>query len=290
MKLYDSSLLVYVTVGVWTARKLDKRATTQLTHEASAVDSAARVNKHLLANADAHLKAISAIAQRARRLLDERTLPWDDAGNRICSNAGAMQLVADFDPIRREFHAAVDEFVAAYPDLRELAMTSLGDLANADDYPLPETLRGRFHLRLTLSPVADSFVSEVRKDVSTEQASLLERHYQSRVEAQQSSALMAAWERLRSDAALLVDRLTTTSPTDRAKVREAVVNNLVETSQILQGLNVFQSAELDTVCRDVQNMLRGIDAQALREDTVLSQKIRTEADDLVARLTGLLGA
>lgn len=288
MNLYQSSLLVYVTASVWTARRLDKGATKKLTDDANAVESAARVNKHLLADADAMLKRITATAQAARRLVDERTLPWDDSGMRITSNAGALKLVAEFEGVRSEFYNHVDEFIKHYPELRERALVSLGALADPEEYPEPEALRDRFRLRLALTPVAETFVTATREGITREQTDLLERHYQQRVREQQETALAAAWERLRSDAQRLADRLEPGADGKRQVLRDAVVTNLRETAETLSTLNVFQSTELDNVCQEVQSLLRGIDAADLRDDSGLAKRVQEEANAIVSKLAGLI--
>ena len=287
MGLHDNSLLVYMSASVWTARRFDKGASTKLAHDANAVAQSARVNKHLLASADKELRDVSAAMQRARSIVMDNTLPWDDAGNRICSNRGVLKLVSAFEVERTEFYAAVDRFVAAYPKLREAGLAALGELANADDYPPVESVRDKFRLRLSLTPVAETITGAVREGITQQQVEAIEHHYQARVQEQQGIALAAAWERLRDATRLLVARLT---PEDgkRSVLRDAVVDNLLQTTETLRGLNVFGSTELDSACQEVQSLLRGVTAKDLREGEGLAAQVRDQADALVKRLEGLL--
>lgn len=285
--LHSDSVLAYVTASYWTARRLDKRASKNLTDEANASRSAARVHKNLLADADQQLRAIIAKITQARRLVEANTLPWDDVGYRICSNARVLTLVADFDVVRQEFYAEVDRLIAVYPAIRQAGMAALGDLATPGDYPDVLDLRDKFRLRLSLTPVAATFVSPVREGITAEQTALLERHYQARMAGQQQVALQAAWERLRADAQLLVDRLRTDDDGHRVhRLHDATVENLRETANTLKELNVFKSAELDACCAEVEAMLHGVTGDTLRASDTAAQRTRQDADALVRKLTG----
>src|SRR5690242_11064298 len=132
--LHDTSMLAYVNVRIWSARKLDRKATKRLTDEAGANAEAARVNKYLLVNADTQLKEIQRLGRRARDVLVNRSLPWDDGGYRLVSNLDTFGLLGELYQVEQEFNKAVDAFCEEYPNLREAALAGLGDMASSEDY------------------------------------------------------------------------------------------------------------------------------------------------------------
>jgi len=112
--LADSAMLCYLRVAVWSARKLDKKQTAKVTEDAGATTDAARVSKHLLANADSLLKDVQRKASELRDYLDSNTLPWNDAGQRILSNDKALTFVGPFENKKKEFDELAQ--AAASPD------------------------------------------------------------------------------------------------------------------------------------------------------------------------------
>ncbi|MCJ5690423.1 hypothetical protein LPJ08_29135, partial [Klebsiella pneumoniae] len=104
--LSTRAMLVYVKISVWSARKLDKKQTQKTIKDAGATNDAARVNKHLLANADAKLREVQRVANQIRAYVDANTLPWDDAGNRLVSNDRALIVVGELHNLQQQFQAA----------------------------------------------------------------------------------------------------------------------------------------------------------------------------------------
>lgn len=287
VSLHDKALLAYISVSVWSARKLDKRATAKVTADAGATDDAARVNKHLLADSDATLRQLQKLGGKARRLLDENSLPWDDAGNRLLSNQKALTVVGELQEIIDEFDELADQFTQDYPVLRAQALAALGDLANDDDYPPPDVVRRKFAISLTLSPVPSGF-SDLRVGMSPQQVDALKEMYEAKVKEQHGAALQAAWQRLAKDIEHLCERLTPDDEGQRKVFRDATVENLRDTCALLQTLNVFDDEKLETMRFRAEHRLAAIDAQHLRDNDTLAETVREEAEDILRKMQGFL--
>lgn len=284
----DRAVLAYVTISCWSARKLDRKASKTVTDDAGASDDAARVNKYLLTNADAKLKDIQSIAGKARRYLEDNSLPWDDAGNRLLSNAKALEVVTELSVLEKEFNDAVASFVLDYPVLRAEAMASLGDLANHSDYPQPDEVRHKFSMRLSLTPLPENF-SDIRTGMTPTEVAALQTHFEASVRSQTNRALMSAWQRLQSDVASMVDRLAKDADGKSKIFRNSLIDNVRATSALLASLNVFGDPELDTIRADVEMLLCGHDAQALRDNDALSRAVQSDAAAVLARINAILG-
>jgi hypothetical protein len=148
----NRAILAYLSVGGWSARKLDKKATNDVLTDNKATANAGRFNKNLLADADKALASIRKKGDDARKYLDANTLPWDDAGNRMLPNTKAIQVIGQITEMETEYNQLVDDFVREYPVLRAQAIANLGDLACAEDYPQPDVVRGKFYFRVSLQP------------------------------------------------------------------------------------------------------------------------------------------
>jgi hypothetical protein len=82
MSITSSAVLTELNISVWTANKLDKGATDNVTNNASAVKDAAQVRKNLMAGTHQR-KAIADYAASCRLWHNTQTLPWADKGARL---------------------------------------------------------------------------------------------------------------------------------------------------------------------------------------------------------------
>lgn len=288
--IHDRSMLAYLRIGGWSARKLDNKATKRVTTTAKATTDAARVNKHLLAAADEKLRAIQKIGGDARRYLDEHTLPWDDAGNRLLPNEKAIEVVGTLTGFEQQYRAAVDDFVEAYPELREQAITNLGELANPDDYPPPLEVRHKFSFRLSFSPVPTGF-SDVRTGLQAEQVEVLKRHYEANANRQVGEALTAAYKRLQENLSHYSARLKEKDDgSGKMQIfRDSMVENLRDTCALLKSMNVFDDPDLERLRLRVERDIAAFGPDQLRSSEILARSVKSEVDVVLDHMKQLLG-
>lgn len=288
--LSDSAMLIYVRVGVWSARKLDKKQTGKTIKDAGATNDAARVNKHLLANADAKLREVQRAGNAIREYVEANTLPWDDAGNRIISNDRALIVVGELENLRKAFDAAADAFIAEYPALREEAMRNLGDMADPQDYPSPAEARAKFSARFTFSPVAVSFGDE-RTGMSEAQVAAWQRHHESNVKQQLQTAFESAVAMMRDALEKYHARLELRGA-DNDKVgifRDTMVDQLRHAVAMLKTMNIFNDPRLTQLANEVDADIACHSAATLRVPT-MAVAVRQEVSDMLAKMTDLFGA
>jgi hypothetical protein len=287
--LADSAMLAYLRVSIWSARKLDKRTTAKVTEDAGATTDAARVSKHLLANADSLLKDVQRKASELREYLDSNTLPWNDAGQRILSNDKALTFVGPFENKKKEFDALLDKFVEAYPALREQALSNLGDMANNDDYPPADVVRSKFAVKLSFDPLPLGF-GDIRTGMSEAQAKAWQNHFEGNVKTQINEALANAWNRLREDLLRYSDRLKIKEGTDKCEIfRDTMVHNLRDTCTLLASLNVFGDANLQRITEKVSREIAMIEPDMLRTMPSAAKHVKSEVDALLASMQDLMG-
>ena len=287
--LTNRAMLTYVSISAWSGMKLDKKASTKVTDDAGAVADSARVNKRLLAGADAKLTAIRRIDTNVRRYLDAETLPWDDAGNRLLPNVKAFAVMAKVGEFRKQFNAAVDEFVAEYPMLRQQALASLGDLADTSDYPPTDQVRNRFAFRVTFSPLPGGFEDDVRYGLTDEQVKALEAAGESRVREQIENALRNAIERLLTDVRHLADKLRRDADGKYPIFRDSTIENVRATAEALGPLNVFNDPDLEAIRQRVLTECCLFSPTTLRNMETARDETAAKAQSLVDDMLGMLG-
>lgn len=286
--IHQKAMLAYISVSAWSARKLDRKATKSITDSSGATSDAARVNKHLLASSDSSLRDIIKLGNDARRYLEANSLPWDDAGNRLLSNEKALEVVATISGMEKEFSEAVDKFIVEYPLLRAQALANLGDMADNNDYPLPDVVRDKFALRLSLSPLPEGF-GDIRSGLAANQIEALEAHFQARVRTQYSTAIGDAWKRLRADVEKISERLTPDDKGEQKVFRNSLIDNARETCALLKSLNVFDDNDLDIIRFQVEEYLCKASSDQLRSSREVSNTVKENADALLERMRDILG-
>lgn len=282
----DRAILAYLSVGGWSARKLDKKATAAVIKDAKATTSdAGRFNKNLLADADKALANIRKKGDDARKYLDANTLPWDDAGNRLLPNQKSIEVIGTITQMETEYHKAVDEFVRDYPVLRAQALAALGDLANPDDYPQPDVVRGKFYFRISLQPMAKGFAkgNDFRLGLNDQQLAALQQHYEGRANEQFRRALDVAWGRLRTTVEHLSDRLTPNAddPQKTKIFRDSMLENARETCELLRALNVFGDPSLESARQRVEAIVNSVDVDTLRTVPSVAASVKASVDEIL---------
>lgn len=287
--LADSAMLMYVKIGIWTARKLDKKQSQNVVRDNAATADAARVNKNLLANAGAALQLVARKGNEIRAFVETNTLPWDDAGNRLVSNSQALKIIGEMHRLEQEFNTAVDDFVREYPVLRAQALHNLGTMADSSDYPQPDVVRSKFSMKVSFNPLPSGF-GDIREGMSQQQAAAWQSHFEGNVKSQVSSALRSAWDRLAENLLKYSDRLTLADD-DSGKTRvfrDTMVTGLRETCDLLESLNVFKDPDLTTITGEVRAKIATYGPDQLRNSLATACTVKNDADDILKRMQAYL--
>src|SRR5574340_1123555 len=79
--LQQLAMLASLNISMWTARKYDRKVTTEATRSHGAAEDAGRFNKLLVPKTA--IQPLEQAAGAARREHDEWTLPWGNNGERL---------------------------------------------------------------------------------------------------------------------------------------------------------------------------------------------------------------
>ena len=174
MSITSSSMLVELNISVWTANKLDKGATDNVTNNAHAVKNAAQVRKNLMAGTHQR-KEIADLAAACRLWHNTKTLPWADKGARLLPTSLFLDYKQEANSRRDAFHRKVDQFVQDYPALVQTSHNYLGNLFDASDYPTADEVRSKFGFRMVFAPVPES--GDFRLDLPAQEMDEVRRGY-----------------------------------------------------------------------------------------------------------------
>jgi hypothetical protein len=185
--------------------------------------------------------------------------------------------------LKAELEEAVERLDEHFAELKSAARQRLGSLFNSADYPT--SLHGLFGVDWDFPSVEPP---NYLRELSPE----LFRQEQARVAARFDEAVRLAEEAFVGELGKLVSHLTERlSGTDDGKpkvFRDSAITNLTEFFERFKQLNIGSSGQLDDLVEQAQRTVRGIEPQALRDNSGLRQHLATELAGVQSVLDGLL--
>jgi len=228
-------------------------------------------------------KFVTTVRGRALSLWKGMSLPYPEPGIRLIRQDDVPVFDVQLTSLKAELAEAVFQLDERYGELKSAARSRLGRLYNSADYP--DSLIGLFKLEHDFPSIE---APEYLRELSPE----LFRQEQARVTARFEEAVQLAEEAFTAEFAKVVSHLTERlSGTEDGKpkvFRDSAIENLGEFFGRFRALNVRSSAELDRLVEDAQRIVRGVEPQALRDNTHLRQQIGMQLAGVQSVLDGLL--
>ena len=239
--------------------------------------------KKLLDTRHPAFRAVTAVKNRLVGYWKSVSLPYPEPGIRLIAQDRVEAFDGRMQQFRDQLAEAVERLDGHYAELKTAARQRLGTLYNSADYP--PSLIGLF-------AVEWDFPSVEPPDYLRELNPELYRLECQRVRARFDQAVQLAEEAFVSEFAKLVSHLAerlSGSADGRPKVfRNSAVENLVEFFDRFRRLNVRSNPQLDRLVAEAQQIVRGIEPQALRGDQALRQHVAAELAKVQSALDDLL--
>ncbi len=274
------ALLAGLTISTWSARKYDRKVTDDVHQLKHTANDAGRYNKCLLPGDAASFKALGKIAGEARVKHYTRTLPWTDGSYRLLPVTSYMDYCSDMRSLGTAFEQARDAFIADYPTLVQTAMSHLGIMFNAEDYPDVSRLPRMFAFNVSFVPLPAR--GDFRLDtLSDDRVADLEAALMLQQSAQLETAMSDAWRRLYDVVVALRNKLADSD----SIFRNSLVENIAECCQTLGTLNITHDPNLDQMRQSVLDSLTVHDPDTLRENKIVRSDVAQTADDILKQMS-----
>ena len=280
----SSSMLVELSISTWTARKLDKRASQDVTTQNHAASGVANVNKKLLGDC-AELDAVQKFTANVRNLHYGMTMPWSDTGLRLLPTVQYFKYHQSMTEVQNEYQRLVTNFLDAYDWEISQAQAKLGDLFSRDEYPSVEGIANKFKFRFSYIPLPE--VGDFRVDVGNEGNEQVKQHYQSYYETQLHNAMQDVWQRAYKALTSMSERLDYADHEQKKIFRDTLVSNVLDIVELLEVCNVTGDSQMSALRLKLDDALRGITPDALREDGYLRAETKRAVDDVIKALPSL---
>lgn len=281
----SSAMFAELSIGNWTARKLDRTATKQTTAANGASDDAGAFHKKLIASPT--LEAVQKHIAYTRANVHYRlTMPWSDMGLRLLPTAVFADYYKEITAAEQEFHRLVAEFLQEYEWAKAQAQARLGNLFSEDDYPTVEAVASKFRFRHTQTPIPD--VDDFRLNIGHEAESALKTQYQNFYTAQIDAAMRDVWQQTYDALMKMSERLDYSDKEDKATrkiFRDSLVENVRDLLALLPKFNITQDQRLENMRVRLEDAMLGVSADALRDDDDLRLDTKAKVDGILKSFT-----
>ena len=280
----SSAMLVELSIRTWTGRKLDKRASEEVTTTHNANRGVANVNKKILGDC-AELDAVQKFAANARNAHYFSTLPWSDTGIRLLTTAKYFEYNKVMGDLQQEFERLVEKFIQAYSWQVSQAQLRLGDLFNPSDYPTTDSLRSKFSFALNYMPVPEA--GDFRLDISNEAQQQITAHYNNYYQNQLGNAMREIWERAKDALTKMSERLDYADDQTKKIFRDSLVDNVMDVVDLMGSCNITGDTHMSAVQARLKSALSGVTPDALRKDEWFRLSTKQQIDDAIKALPSL---
>jgi len=279
ISLASMAMLVELRIGTWTARKRDNETTMEVNTSKEADQDSGSVYKYLMAGSD-HLKKIEKYSAKCRAWHGTQTLPWMK-GIALLPMENFFKYREQLGTMEGNFHALVEDFIKAYPQLKSDQAFKLGKYYRADEFPDVETLPRRFKFEYNFLPVPEKgdFRIACEDAIKADLAEQYEKMYQSKL----ADAMREPWNRLRDMLERMADRLADTESGERKIFRDSIIDNAVEMCDLLTRLNVTKDPALEEARRMLERAIAGMDPKDLRESQGARLELRSSVQNIIGK-------
>ncbi|HUE73468.1 MAG TPA: hypothetical protein VMP01_21500 [Pirellulaceae bacterium] len=239
--------------------------------------------KKLIDTSHPAFKTVTALKSQIVQFLRSMSVPYPEPGLRLIRRDEIGLFDTKLTSLRQELDEAVANLDRHFSELKAAARRRLGRLYNPADYP--ESLVGLFGVTWeypNCEPPA--YLQQLSPKLYEEESR--------RVAARFEECIRLAEEAFTEEFGKLVSHLSerlSGSEDGREKIfRDSAVQNLSEFFQRFRHLNVRSSEQLDQLVNQAQQIVRGVQPQALRDDTQLRQQIASQLAGVQSQIEGML--
>lgn len=281
----SASMLVELSISVWTGRKQDKRASEDVAAANRADKGVARVTKSLLGSCD-ELDAIQKFAANVRNIHYNSTLPWSDMGPRLLPTSRYFNYHKNMTGLQVEFERMVNAFIDAYDLEVAQAQAKLGDLFDVREYPNADELRAKFAYRLNYIPLPDA--GDWRLDIGNEALASLREQYTAQYTKQLEGAMKDIWTRLHDTLSVLSRQLADQTEDGKTpKIYASVFDRALDVLDLMETCNVTGDPNMQLMQRKLAQAFRGVTVEAVKDDAYLRRETKKSIDEAIKSLPSL---
>jgi len=287
--LASSGVLVSVTVNLWSATKLDQGISDEVSTSKNAVSAAGRYTKNLLANNPKH-KNLMNYRQTVANWMKRMTYDWN-GDQRYLPTPDVPKFMAEYRQHEKAFGALFNDFDASYEDIiSDMAFKAagLGDMFNRNDYPTREKMQKKYGINLFVNDVP---MNDYRVLVAKDMADELFDVYASQTQRIVEGIVTDQFKRMKD----VMESLSFCCDVDvsvgadgeqkirKRKIYDTTVDKARDMVRLYKEFNLTDNAELSESIAMLENTLRDVSTEILRESDLVRSEVKEGVDEILNR-------
>jgi hypothetical protein len=280
ISISSSAMLVDLNIGTWTARKMDKSASSAINKMNNADDDVARVHKGLLSGTDQLARVIKYSAM-VRNWVYKKTLPWSDSGLRLISTADYFEFKREMDEYQQEFYRMVDNFLTYYPTLISAQAFKMGAMFNRDEYPTVDDIRHKFRMSVSYLPVPE--VGDFRVDIGNEATAQLRADFEADYKQRMGSVLAEIKGRLIDNLRHVSERFTDdeNDGKERKRFRNDILEKLAEQLSTIRQLQLTKDEAVNALVQQSEKVIENVTIDEIKENAKTRADVRAKVNSIL---------
>jgi hypothetical protein len=287
--LASSGVLVSVTVNLWSATKLDQGISDEVSTSKNAVSAAGRYTKNLLANNPKH-KNLMNYRQTVANWMKRMTYDWNGE-QRYLPTPEVPKFMVEYRRHEAAFGALFNDFDASYEDIiSDMAFKAagLGDMFNRNDYPTREKMQKKYGINLFVNDVP---MNDYRVLVAKDMADELFDVYASQTQRIVEGIVTDQFKRMKD----VMESLSFCCDVDvsvgadgeqkirKRKIYDTTVDKARDMVRLYKEFNLTDNAELSESIAMLENTLRDVSTETLRESDLVRSEVKEGVDEILNR-------
>jgi hypothetical protein len=239
--------------------------------------------KKLLDTKHPAYQEVTGVRGRAKAFWKSVTLPFPEAGIRLIRQHEIERFNAQMEGYRTELEQTVRKLDEQFTELKLAARQRLGALFNPSDYP--SSLEGMFAVEWDFPNVeAPDYLSKLSPDLYEQERQRVAGRFEEAVKLTEQ-AFIGEFGKLIEH---LTERLSDNGIGEKKIFRDSALTNLVEFFDRFRQLNIRSNADLDALVDQAQQVVKGTNAQTLRDSNDLRQHVAAQLSRVQTELDGML--
>jgi hypothetical protein len=287
--LASSGVLVSVEVKLWSATKLDQGISDEVTTSKNAVSAAGRYTKNLLANNPKH-KALMNYRQTVANWMKRMTYDWN-GDQHYLPTPDVPKFMAEWRQHEKAFASLFKSFDDSYEDIiSDMAFQAagLGDMFNRNDYPSREKMQKKYSINLYVNDVP---MNDYRVLVAKDMADELFDVYASQTQRIVEGIVTDQFKRMKD----VMESLSYCCDVDESidnngekkfkkrKIYDTTVEKAKDMVRLYKEFNLTGDAELASSIAMLENTLRDVTVDMLRESDFARSEVKEGVDEILNR-------
>lgn len=223
--------------------------------------------------------AVQSLLLAAAKDWQDMTVPYPEPGTRLIRRDRVDEFIATMKARQAELEEAKKALQAVYPKLREEAVTKLGELHNAADYPTD--IAGLFSLEFDFPNVEPpAYLKQLNPEAY--QSQLLKVQAQFEVAVAKAEAEFAG--EFKKIVERILDRLTPDAEGKPKIFKSSTFENLNDFFAKFKLLKFGSNPELEKLIAEAEQAAAGKSADDIRKDTLLQQSLKEKFGELSKKM------